>query len=84
MSLLAFLVSIPLGDILSKIQRGEQDPPKPYAETDLLNTWDPPSAENLLGTDKLGRDILSRLIVGARVSLTVAGAVVGITLVTVT
>lgn len=55
--------------------------PRPYAETDLFNTWNPPSADNLLGSDKLGRDILSRLIVGARVSLTVAGAVVGITLI---
>lgn len=31
----------------------------------------PPSADHLLGTDDLGRDILARLIHGARVSLTV-------------
>src|SRR5262249_35182869 len=30
------------------------------------------SSAHLLGTDKLGRDILSRLIYGARVSLTVS------------
>src|SRR5690606_23148006 len=30
-----------------------------------------PSAEHLLGTDRAGRDVLSRLIFGARVSLAV-------------
>ena len=55
--------------------------PYPYDATDLLNTWAPPDGVNLLATDKLGRDIASRLIVGARVSLIVALSVVGITLV---
>ena len=55
--------------------------PHPYDATDLLNTWAPPDCANLLGTDELGRDIASRLIVGARVSLIVALSVVGITLV---
>jgi ABC-type dipeptide/oligopeptide/nickel transport system permease subunit len=54
--------------------------PHPYDATDLLNTWGPPDATNLLGTDKLGRDILSRLIVGARTSLVVACSVLAITL----
>jgi ABC-type dipeptide/oligopeptide/nickel transport system permease subunit len=49
-------------------------------ETDLFNPWSPPTAQNLLGTDKLGRDILSRLVSGARVSLVVAGAVLAITI----
>lgn len=49
-------------------------------ETDLFNTWAPPGGANFLGTDKLGRDILSRLIAGARTSLLVAGAVLAITL----
>lgn len=49
-------------------------------ETDLFNTWAPPDAANLLGTDKLGRDILSRLVAGARTSLVVAGAVLAITM----
>ncbi|WP_244302954.1 ABC transporter permease [Leucobacter coleopterorum] len=31
----------------------------------------PPSAEHLLGTDKLGRDLLSRLMAGAQIALTV-------------
>lgn len=55
--------------------------PHPYDATDLLNVWAPPDAANLLGSDKLGRDILSRLIMGARVSLTVAISVLAITLV---
>ncbi|MBL8834406.1 MAG: ABC transporter permease [Rhodospirillales bacterium] len=49
-------------------------------ETDLFNTWAVPGSPNLLGTDKLGRDILSRLIAGAQTSLLVAGAVLAITL----
>lgn len=41
--------------------------------------WDPGgSSRNLLGTDDLGRDILSRLIYGARVSLMVGVVSVGI------
>ncbi len=49
-------------------------------ETDLFNTWAVPGSPNLLGTDKLGRDILSRLIAGAQTSLLVASAVLAITL----
>ena len=54
--------------------------PKPYDATDLLNAFAPPDATNLLGTDKLGRDILSRLILGARTSLAVGLSVMAITL----
>jgi len=43
--------------------------------------WNPGgAAKNLLGTDDLGRDILSRLIYGARVSLTLGVVSVGIAL----
>lgn len=49
-------------------------------DTDLMKTLAPPSAENLLGTDQYGRDVLSRLIWGSRVSLKVALAVVVISL----
>lgn len=38
----------------------------------------PPSADNLLGTDHFGRDILSMLMVGARTSIAVALVAVGI------
>ena len=40
---------------------------------DALRRLSPPSAATLLGTDNLGRDILSRLIWGARLSLGTAG-----------
>lgn len=39
---------------------------------DLMNALSTPNAEYLLGTDSLGRDILSRSIHGARVSFVVA------------
>ena len=54
----------------------------PYGptETDLLATLDPPSPDHLLGTDQYGRDVLSRLMWGARISIQVALAVVAISL----
>jgi oligopeptide transport system permease protein len=46
--------------------------PYAYDAQHLDRTWQSPSAQHLLGTDAFGRDVLSRLIYGARVSLTVA------------
>ncbi len=40
----------------------------------------PPSSAHWFGTDELGRDVLARTLYGARVSLTVAIAVVGLSL----
>ena len=45
--------------------------PYGYSERHLADRLTGPSARYLLGTDHLGRDLLSRLIVGARLSLTV-------------
>src|SRR5690625_5869910 len=42
-----------------------------YAEQDLINRLQPPSAEHWLGTDDVGRDIFSRIAYGARLSLRV-------------
>ncbi len=44
------------------------------AATDLANRFQPPSAAHPLGTDELGRDVLARLLFGARVSLAVGFA----------
>ena len=43
--------------------------PYPYDKQNLQNSFAPPSGEHLFGTDKLGRDVLSRMIYGARQSL---------------
>jgi len=44
--------------------------PHDPAEQNLLSTSAPPSAEHPLGTDALGRDILSRVIAGAPAAIT--------------
>ena len=46
--------------------------PYDYRQQDIQNRLQGPSADHLLGTDQLGRDLLSRLIYGARVALSVA------------
>ncbi|WP_394296456.1 nickel transporter permease [Methanocaldococcus bathoardescens] len=43
----------------------------PY-ETNMLKRLSPPSLEHPFGTDQLGRDLFSRIVYGARVSLIVA------------
>jgi peptide/nickel transport system permease protein len=43
--------------------------PYPPNEGDLTKRLNPPNREHLLGTDPLGRDLLSRVIYGARISL---------------
>ena len=49
--------------------------PEPYYRIDLAQTFQFPSMQHLLGTDAIGRDLLSRLIYGARTSLTVGFSV---------
>ncbi len=44
--------------------------------TDLANQLRPPSRGHLLGTDFYGRDVLSRLLYGARATLAVAAVAV--------
>jgi peptide/nickel transport system permease protein len=52
----------------------------PYApdQTDILAAGQGPSAQHLLGTDALGRDILSRLLVGARLSFAGPAVIVAV------
>jgi len=45
--------------------------PYSYEKQNLLELYSPPSRAHLLGTDHLGRDILTRLVYGARISLAV-------------
>ena len=59
--------------------------PYPYDETNVRQRLKPPSAQFYLGTDNLGRDLFSRIVYGARISVTVGfGAVaLGVLLATI-
>ncbi|MCF8000613.1 MAG: ABC transporter permease [Halanaerobiales bacterium] len=51
-------------------------------EQNIMMRYQAPSSEYLLGTDEMGRDILSRIIYGSRISLQVGLFSIGIALVT--
>ncbi|MBR1565281.1 MAG: ABC transporter permease [Oscillospiraceae bacterium] len=73
--------------VVSSIFSEHLTPYDPYLQ-DLMNTKAPPSAEHPFGTDRYGRDMLSRVIVGSRTSIfstlllvaiiTVLGTVIGV------
>jgi peptide/nickel transport system permease protein len=45
----------------------------PYSETEAVgDVWAPISGEHLLGTDQLGRDLFTRIVYGARNTITIA------------
>jgi peptide/nickel transport system permease protein len=54
--------------------------PQDPAQLDLTGRLMGPSVAHWFGTDELGRDILSRILFGARISLIVAVSVVGLSL----
>jgi peptide/nickel transport system permease protein len=54
--------------------------PKDPAQIDLAGRLLPPAHGHWFGTDELGRDILSRTLYGARISLIVAASVVSLSL----
>lgn len=70
-SFLAFLVLLALvGPLLL---------PDPFRQFDLIELANaPPSADHPFGTDQLSRDVLSRVVSGARVSLAVAAIAVAL------
>ena len=55
--------------------------PYTYYEQDLIASFQPPSKDHLFGTDEFGRDILSRIIHGSRISLQVGLIAVGISVI---
>jgi peptide/nickel transport system permease protein len=55
--------------------------PYPPTQTNLAERLQPPSARHLMGTDNFGRDIFSRVLSGARISLQVALVVLSISVV---
>jgi peptide/nickel transport system permease protein len=55
-------------------------PYDPYAQ-DIANRLKPPSAQHFFGTDELGRDVFSRVLYGARISIPSGLIVIAIMLV---
>ncbi len=61
--LAVLIASALLADVIS---------PYPYTKQDFLHPDEGPTADHVLGTDYLGRDLLSRIMYGGRISLAVA------------
>lgn len=73
MIVLGLLVVVAIG--------GEALAPYGVNEVDVVNRLAPPSADHLMGTDELGRDVLSRVMIAARSSLQVGFVAVGVAIV---
>ena len=56
--------------------------PYAYDVQSLKEAYHPPSALHWLGTDEFGRDLLTRLLYGARTSLSVSGIAIGLSVFT--
>ena len=80
LSLLAFAIIILL--VLSAIFAPVIVPyPEDVYSTHIEQKLEAPSSEHIMGTDELGRDVFSRLVCGARVSISTALIAVGVALV---
>lgn len=62
---LFFLITALFGPMLA---------PYKYTDQNLVNKLQPPSEEHVFGTDQFGRDVYSRILVGSRDVLSVAGS----------
>lgn len=47
-------------------------------KTSIRELYAPPSAQHFFGTDELGRDVYSRVVYGARISLVAAALIIGL------
>jgi len=65
--------------VLSAILAGIVAPENPERQ-DYVHVLEPPNAAHLMGTDDLGRDVLSRVIYGSRVSVSVGLVAVGLSI----
>lgn len=80
LSLLAFAIIIVL--VLGAIFAPVLVPyPEDVYSTHIENKLQPPSSEHIMGTDELGRDVFSRVVYAARVSISTALIAVGVALI---
>ena len=66
---LFFFAALAVLLLLATIFAKQLCPYDPYAQ-DLAQAMKPPGAAHLMGTDTYGRDMFSRVLIGARVSYT--------------
>jgi oligopeptide transport system permease protein len=67
-----FITSILIISVIGVAAAAPYVSPYGFDEVDFENTLSPPSKKHFLGTDEAGRDVLSRIIYGARISIAVA------------
>ncbi len=73
----AFMIGVVLfGAVVVLALLADQIAPSPPGKIAMRQRFKPPGADHLLGTDNLGRSILSRVVYGARWSLTIGLIVV--------
>jgi peptide/nickel transport system permease protein len=70
---LVYVVLVGILAVSAPLIAGSKSTPIPFGpdDVDVANRLQPPDAQHRFGTDELGRDVLARMIHGARVSLTV-------------